>query len=193
MSQEIEIEFKNLLTYDEFLRLIDDFQVLRKDFVEQTNHYFDTESFHLKDHYSALRVRTRKETFTLTLKQQKDNYILETHQPLTENEFLAIKDGQTIPEGEVTEKIEKLIPFQDIKYLGSLTTMRAELPFKDGLIVLDENHYLGKIDYELEYESADYKEGLQNFMDLLASKMIPKRETENKISRFFQEKSRQNK
>ncbi|ANX12064.1 hypothetical protein ABE41_008595 [Fictibacillus arsenicus] len=190
MSQEIEIEFKNLLTYEEFLQLISAFEVQKSDFNEQTNYYFDTEDFQLKNHKSALRIRYKKNTYTLTLKQQFDKHILETHQTIDNDIFPKVLSGMPLPEGEVTEEIRKLkIDTSEIKFLGELTTNRVELPYREGLLVLDENHYLGKIDYELEYESADYKKGQQNFLELLESKNIPVRETKSKIHRFFAEKA----
>ncbi|RZT23174.1 MULTISPECIES: CYTH domain-containing protein [Fictibacillus] len=190
MSQEIEIEFKNLLTYEEFLQLIDAFEVRKSDFIEQTNYYFDTEDFQLKNHKSALRIRFKKDTYTLTLKQQFEEHILETHQTIDKDIFPNMLNGIPLPHGEVTEVLRKLkIDNDEIKFLGELTTNRVELPYQEGLLVLDENHYLGKIDYELEYESADYKKGQQIFLKLLKSKNIPERETKSKIHRFFAEKA----
>lgn len=190
MSQEIEIEFKNLLTYEEFLQLIDAFEVRKSDFNEQTNYYFDTEDFQLKNHKSALRIRFKKDTYTLTLKQQYEEHILETHQTIDKGIFPNMLNGIPLPHGEVTEVLRKLkIDTDEIKFLGELSTNRVELPYQEGLLVLDENHYLGKIDYELEYESADYKKGQQIFLELLKSKNIPERETKSKIHRFFAEKA----
>jgi uncharacterized protein YjbK len=190
VSQEIEIEFKNLLTYEEFLQLIDAFEVQKSDFIEQTNYYFDTEDFQLKNHKSALRIRFKKDTYTLTLKQQFEEHILETHQTIDKDIFPNMLNGIPLPHGEVTEVLRKLkIDTDEIKFSGELTTNRVELPYQEGLLVLDENHYLGKIDYELEYESADYKKGQQIFLKLLKSKNIPERETKSKIHRFFAEKA----
>jgi uncharacterized protein YjbK len=189
VSQEIEIEFKNLLTYREFLGLIHDFDIQKSDFTEQTNYYFDTEDFQLKNHKSALRIRVKKDIYTLTLKQQFDKHILETHQTIDNDQFPKVLSGNPLPEGKVSEVLRKIhIEIPDIKYLGNLTTNRVELPYHDDLLVLDENHYLGKIDYEIEYESADYNKGQQNFLELLESKNIPVRETKSKIHRFFDEK-----
>ncbi|MFG6496379.1 CYTH domain-containing protein [Fictibacillus sp. UD] len=194
MSQEIEIEFKNLLTHDEFLRLIHEFAINEDDFKKQTNYYFDSEDFKLKSHKSALRVRMKNDTYTLTLKQQFEEHILETHQTLSKDIFAGLLEGKTLPEGAVSDVIKNLdINVSQITYLGELTTFRAELPYKDGLLVLDENHYLGKIDYEIEYESADYKIGLKNFEELLADKQIPNRVTNSKIARFFSESNRNTK
>ncbi|MED1862821.1 CYTH domain-containing protein [Fictibacillus nanhaiensis] len=193
MSQEIEIEFKNLLTQLEFLRLIDEFDVQQEDFHKQTNYYFDTQQFELKHQRSALRVRTKNNEYTLTLKQKLDKHILETHQNVSKDIFRDLLKGQSLPSGEVTDQISKMnIDVKKITYLGELTTFRAEFPYKDGLLVLDENHYLGKIDYEIEYESADYTSGLNHFNELLTIKQISIRDTESKIARFFNE-SRRNK
>jgi uncharacterized protein YjbK len=190
VSQEIEIEFKNLLTYEEFLQLISAFEIQKSDFNKQTNYYFDTEDFQLKNHKSALRIRFKKNTYTLTLKQQFEEHILETHQTIDKDIFPNVLRGMPLPEGEVTEVLSKLkIDTAEIKFLGELTTNRVELPYQEGFLVLDENHYLGKIDYELEYESADYKKGQQIFLELLKSKNIPERETKSKIHRFFAEKA----
>ncbi|ANC76663.1 hypothetical protein ABE65_007560 [Fictibacillus phosphorivorans] len=191
MSQEIEIEFKNLLTQLEFLRLIDEFDVKQEAFHKQTNYYFDTQQFDLKHHRSALRVRTKNNGNTLTLKQKLDKHILETHQTVSEEIFEGLLNGDPLPSGEVSDQIKKMnIDVKEITYLGELTTFRAEFPYKDGLLVLDENHYLGKIDYEIEYESADYISGLNNFNELLTIKQIPVRDTESKIARFFNESSK---
>jgi uncharacterized protein YjbK len=189
VAQEIEIEFKNLLKYEEFFRLIHDFQVQKTAFTEQTNYYFDTPDFQLKTHESALRIRMKNHSYVLTLKQQYKEHILETHQSLDKEMFASILNNQKLPDGEVTDVLKKLhIHVSKIQHLGELTTHRVEFPYEGGLLVLDENHYLGKIDYELEYESTDYKRGEKIFLDLLQSKNIPKRETKSKIHRFFKEK-----
>lgn len=60
MVQELEIEFKNLLTKEEFHRLADFFQLTEKDFAEQENYYFDTKYFALKKHGAALRIRKKR-------------------------------------------------------------------------------------------------------------------------------------
>ncbi|WNB90593.1 CYTH domain-containing protein [Bacillus sp. NEB1478] len=189
MAQEIEIEFKNILTYDEFLRLLDKFSVKKSAFTEQTNFYFDTPDFHLKAHKSALRIRLKNNSYTLTLKQQYEEHILETHQKLSEEIFTSLIKGGKLPAGEVNAVLENLhIPLNEIRHLGELTTHRAEVSYEMGLLVLDKNHYLGKIDYELEYESTDYKRGKEVFLELLQANNIPARATESKIHRFFLEK-----
>lgn len=192
MSQEIEIEFKNMLTLEEFEKLKSSFSLTDEDFVHQVNHYFDTREFSLKDKGSALRVRKRNDLFTLTMKQPAQTGLLETHQTLTEAEAKAILKGGTLPEGEVPTAIRKLgIDPDQVVYFGSLETSRAETKFKEGILVLDNSFYLNTEDFEVEYEVADEKTGYEDFLQLLELHSIPVRKTENKIKRFYREKQNQ--
>lgn len=49
MVKELEIEFRNLLTKEEYDTLIENFRVKEDDFFEQTNYYLDTANFVLKN------------------------------------------------------------------------------------------------------------------------------------------------
>jgi uncharacterized protein YjbK len=189
MAETIEIEFKNLLTKVEYENLLKTFNVEDKDIVKQSNHYFDTPNFSLKDLGSALRIREKKNSFELTLKQPADVGLLETTQHLSSNEFEAAIKQQIFPEGIVQERLEQLdIAFTNIVYFGSLTTKRAEFPYKEGLLVLDHSFYLEKEDYEIEYEVEDFQTGQLVFQELLKQYDIPIRKTQNKIARFYQQK-----
>jgi uncharacterized protein YjbK len=189
MAETIEIEFKNLLTKVEYENLLKTFNVEDKDIVKQSNHYFDTPNFSLKDLGSALRIREKKNSFELTLKQPADVGLLETTQHLSSNEFEAAIKQQIFPEGIVQERLEQLdIAFTNIVYFGFLTTKRAEFPYKEGLLVLDHSFYLEKEDYEIEYEVEDFQTGQLVFQELLKQYDIPIRKTQNKIARFYQQK-----
>lgn len=48
MENHLEIEFKNVLTKDEFIRLQQFLGVTENDFFLQVNDYFDTDDFALK-------------------------------------------------------------------------------------------------------------------------------------------------
>jgi uncharacterized protein YjbK len=189
MAETIEIEFKNLLTKVEYENLLKTFNVEDKDIVKQSNHYFDTPNFSLKDLGSALRIREKKNSFELTLKQPANVGLLETTQHLSSNEFEAAIKQQIFPEGIVQERLEQLdIAFTNIVYFGFLTTKRAEFPYKEGLLVLDHSFYLEKEDYEIEYEVEDFQTGQLVFQELLKQYDIPIRKTQNKIARFYQQK-----
>jgi uncharacterized protein YjbK len=189
MSETIEIEFKNLLTKVEYENLLQTFNVKEKDVVMQSNHYFDTPEFDLKNLGSALRIREKRNNLELTLKQPAAVGLLETTQHLSVNEFQAAIQLQIFPKGIVQERLEQLkIAFNKIVYFGSLTTKRAEFPYKVGLLVLDHSFYLKKEDYEIEYEVEDFQTGQLVFQELLKQYDIPIRKTQNKIARFYQQK-----
>jgi uncharacterized protein YjbK len=189
MSETIEIEFKNLLTKVEYENLLQTFNVKEKDVVMQSNHYFDTPEFDLKNLGSALRIREKRNNLELTLKQPVAVGLLETTQHLSVNEFQAAIQLQIFPKGIVQERLEQLkIAFNKIVYFGSLTTKRAEFPYKVGLLVLDHSFYLKKEDYEIEYEVEDFQRGQLAFKELIEQYHIPLRITPNKIARFYQQK-----
>jgi uncharacterized protein YjbK len=189
LSQHIEIEFKNLLTKEEYLHLITEFSINETMIGTQINHYFDTGKFHLKELGSALRIREKEGRFELTLKQPFVVGLLETNQELTKDIALTMLQGAALPSGIVREQLEKNdFPINKLQYFGSLTTKRCELQYKGGLLVLDHSLYLLKEDYELEYEVEDPVEGELAFKQLLQSFQIPIRVTENKIKRFYKQK-----
>lgn len=186
VSQNIEIEFKNMLSREEFLLLKRHFNISEDQFRKQVNHYFDTAAFTLKDHGSALRIREKENKFELTLKQPAQTGLLETNQQLSAKEAESALSTGKIPDGEVKNAVLKMLVNTDsLQYFGSLTTVRAELEYNTGLLVLDHSYYLNKEDFELEYEVTDEKEGYEIYSSLLQQLNIPVRPTDNKIKRFY--------
>jgi uncharacterized protein YjbK len=189
VSQNIEIEFKNMLTEEEFLQLKTHFLLDSGNFKKQVNHYFDTPSFSLKDHHSALRVREKGSQFEMTLKQPADQGLLETTQLLSAAEAEEILSTGKLLDGEVKEAVCNMIDDADeLQYFGSLTTERAEFEYKGGLLVLDHSYYLNTEDYEIEYEVTDETNGFRIFSALLDELKIRIRTTDNKIKRFYTKK-----
>ncbi|WP_062352019.1 CYTH domain-containing protein [Bacillus kwashiorkori] len=189
MSEQLEIEYKNILTEKEFKLLIDYFQLQQSDFFLQENDYFDTVHFSLKNANSALRVRKKSNQYTLTLKQPHDVGLLETNEEISKEQYQELKQNIRFPVGEIANKLQFLnIDVHDIVYFGTLQTWRAELPYLDGLLVFDHSFYLNKNDFELEYEVEDANIGRKQFLDLLNQFHIPIRKTDNKIVRFYNEK-----
>ncbi|MCM3004879.1 CYTH domain-containing protein [Priestia koreensis] len=192
MNQELEIEFKNMLTKGEFVRLTKQFTLTENDFKLQENHYFDTADFQLKNHGAALRIRQKKGTYTLTLKQPVKDGLLETHEPLSKEQAENILENPLHIFGQIVTILADMnISTSSLLHFGTLATNRAEFSYKSGLLVLDHSFYLEKEDYELEYEATDFTEGQKEFKDLLHSLTIPARTTENKIRRFYKEKYKQ--
>lgn len=188
MSQEIEIEYKTLLTKEEF-------EEIKKSLpfpthaVEQTNYYFETRQFHLKENRSALRIREKEGGYTLTLKEPHAEGILETHDSLLEEEFLNWINGKPIKKPNVAEQLRRLgVEMNDLVYFGSLKTERTTFEKHGILYMLDKSYYHGKVDYELEIEATTREEGWKAFTTILQRFDIPKRDSITKIERFFQEK-----
>ncbi|MEH7129420.1 CYTH domain-containing protein [Neobacillus drentensis] len=189
MTQNIEIEFKNMLTKIEYESLLKYFKISQSQIFSQENHYFDTPDFALKSNNSALRIRKKSGTYEMTLKQPANVGLLETNQVIGEEEVLMAIHQGILPTGIIRSLIEEYqISFSTIEYFGSLITERVELEYKQGLLVLDHSIYLSKEDYELEYEVEDYQFGEKIFLELLKQLKIPSRKTENKIVRFYKQK-----
>ncbi|TKD71881.1 CYTH domain-containing protein [Pseudalkalibacillus hwajinpoensis] len=185
MSQEVEIEFKNMLTKDEYVALLSAYELSKEDIKTQTNDYFDTKDFLLREKGAALRVRSKNNTLFLTLKEPASEGLLETHQSITQDTFDFIKSKGQLPEGEVQEQLHNLGVHTELLHLGSLTTHRAERTIESGLLVLDRSEYLGREDFELEFEVTKYEEGKRAFQTLLKQHHIKERNAKNKILRFF--------
>ncbi|PGK46097.1 CYTH domain-containing protein [Bacillus anthracis] len=184
MTQEIEIEFKNIVTEEEFNTLCKSFSI--EVFTKQVNHYFETPDFSLKEAGSALRIRHKGETYTLTLKQPAEVGLLETHQVVTEAEARIMMETNVIISGAVMDQLHKLqIPVSTLTYMGSLTTERAETLFEGGTLVFDHSFYYNHDDYEIEFEVQDEETGKAAFIHLLKQHDIPIRHTNNKVKRFF--------
>ena len=190
MKQEIEIEFKNIITQEEFKQLLYTFSIKDEDFITQENHYFDTETFSLKNNGCALRIRKKNNAYEMTLKQPAKDGLLETNIFLEEDIAHSMMERNIIPNNAITQILqdEFTIDASSIQYFGSLVTNRAETKYKSGLLVLDHSIYLNKEDYEIEYEVEQFKQGQKDFEELLKKLNIPLRKTDNKIKRFYNEK-----
>ncbi|HEY4601927.1 MAG TPA: CYTH domain-containing protein [Cerasibacillus sp.] len=188
MKQEIEIEFKNLLTTEEYNFLLNALP-FPKEGKEQINHYFETESFDLKSCHSALRIREKEGKFYLTLKEPYESGLLETHDSLTKNEVSQWIAGAIIPKPNTLNRLKHLnINPTELQYFGSLTTIRRQYERNGFIFVLDKSMYNGCTDYELEIEAPSYSTGKTLFLNLLEQYKIKQKTTPNKIERFFNSK-----
>lgn len=123
----------------------------------------------------------------LTLKEPNDEGLLETNEPISEVERDLLLEHKFFPKGAIEKKLKSMqISLKKINHFGTLTTSRAEIPFYEGLLVLDRSFYLKKEDFEVEYEVTDPK-AYKHITRLLTSLNIPIRKTENKVQRFYNE------
>ena len=185
---EIEKEIKNLLTKEQYESIAGDYQsVFTKD-VTQTNSYYDYEGL-LQQHKMALRIRIveGKETGEITLKiPQSSLEVLEYTEVLPIDILNAYNhDKQFALPTSLQETLEnKGITLQTVNQTALLTTHRLEGGLSENeWLVLDESHYNGKVDYEMEMEVRSLELGEPVFLGILETYQIERRQAESKIKR----------
>jgi len=182
MQTEKEIEFKNLLTKQEFELLISFFQVEQKDFHSQTNYYFDTQDNFFKNNRMGFRLRVLETHNELTLKQPLEEHVMEENTiQVSDQERDAIIKQASFPSIPFFKLFNLTSPLITI---GSLQTNRVQIPFENGSLFLDHSIYSQTEDFEVEYESSDVKYGKKVFLELLDAHNIPIRHTDKKIARL---------
>ena len=182
MQKSVEVEFKTLLSKEEYERLMDQFKGNRMDL--QTNHYFDTSRFSLKALDASLRVRER-ESLELTLKRKKGYIIQEFNLPINKEIFEEIRTTGVLPEGELKNELNNLIGEQKINNFLSLSTLRMFFAYNNGVLFIDKSQYLGITDYELEYEAKSYHAGKKEFVQIINELGIQYRKSEKKVRRAY--------
>ena len=190
---EIEKEFKNLLTKEQYTSLVEDYKdVFMKD-VTQINSYYDYNGL-LQEHKMALRIRIveGKETGEITLKiPQSRLEVLEFTEVLpvdTLNQYNNDKQFTLPP--SIQKALEKEgILLQTVMQTALLTTHRLEGALSENeWLVLDESHYNGKVDFEMEMEVRSLELGEPVFLGILAKHNIERRQAESKIKRALSTK-----
>ncbi|GMA07131.1 adenylate cyclase [Tetragenococcus halophilus subsp. flandriensis] len=185
MSQQNEIEFKTLLTKDDYNRIIQYYQLQGTDFHTQKNCYFDTSDQKLAMNHCGLRIRQFATYGELTLKTPAKVGLLETTDQLNvEQTEQLINQQKILTNGHVADKLaEYSITAKDLILFAELTTKRAEFPIDEGLLALDESWYADQHDYELELEVENSEKGKEDFKKLLAKFDITYSPAKNKIER----------
>ena len=179
----LEIEFKTMLTEKEYENLLPFFNSTAP--VRQVNYYIDSSDRQLQQARMALRLRTFDDRAELTLKIPQKIGNMEYNQELSAQESQNILDLQLFPAGQLLSLLaEKQISVKELNILGSLETIRLEKTTEIGLLALDQSHYFGKTDYELELEVADYENGRKTFHQFLSEHGIEHKAGKSKIARF---------
>lgn len=181
----LEIEYKTLLTKNEYQQLLPLFSDITA--TEQTNYYIDTADFSIRDAKMALRIRAFDNRAELTLKIPQQVGNMEYNQSLTLEECHTLINTCVLPEGEIRILLtHAAINLDELKVLGSLTTIRYGKETTIGLMALDENHYFDKTDYELELEVIDAEMGKEQFDYFLQAHHIHYKYAKPKVARFAQ-------
>lgn len=178
MKTSIEIEYKTLISLEEYRALLKEFD-LEGNIFNQKNFYFDTDDFYLRKNDMALRIRHKGEIYKLTLKHpHEDGSLYEDSILLSKEQALdMIKNGFIPKEYGINSKVV---------LKATQETNRVSTPYLDGKLFFDESVYYDETDYEVEYEASDLKQGLKTFKDFLHEHKIAYKTGMHKIDRVYQ-------
>lgn len=180
----LEIEFKTLLTKEEYHSLEDFFKDQPP--IRQTNHYIDTPDQAIRNHRMALRIRTLADRAELTLKVPQDAGHFEYNQALTFEQVETFLSKKKLPQGEIASFLTDLdIPLTSLDVWGSLETERREKRIPKGLLAFDLSRYNSIEDYELEMEVDDASDETY-FHEFLKEKQIEYKPAKSKVARLAQ-------
>lgn len=194
MKNELEIEYKNLLTENEYQKILENEFLnvntrTNYDKIIQVNHYFDTKNHSLKKQGSALRIRRSNDQNELTFKVPKDDFLMETNFSLGKQKTEAILDKKkfslnTITNEKVTLNLDNINKETIFEHFNSFKNLRYEKKASKNLLVLDQTTFQnGRINYELEVEGENPIDAKDYFDSILAKYSIPFRESSPKIAR----------
>lgn len=186
MSESIEIEYKTMLTQQEYLQLMTHYQLTSSHLVTQTNLYFDTSDYQLKEKNMGLRIRYFDSDAEATLKIPQQVGLLEVTDRIELSEAKKALETDQFPKS--AQQISSVLSKEEISteflgLIGRLVTKRAEIIISEGKLALDENWYRNQHDFELELEVQDSGRKETDFFALLNQFNIPYRPAENKIVR----------
>ena len=180
----LEIEFKTLLTKEEYDSLKDFFK--EQPPIRQTNHYIDTPDQAIRNHRMALRIRTLADRAELTLKVPQEAGHFEYNQALTFDQVEDFLSKKKLPQGEIASFLTDLgIPLVALDVWGSLETERREKRIPKGLLAFDRSRYNSIEDYELEME-VDAASDETYFHEFLKEKQIEYKPAKSKVARLAQ-------
>lgn len=182
--QQLEIEYKILLTQDIFHQILHDYQnKITKDYI-QINDYLTHPILSQKKY--MLRIRTKNNQYELTLKRPYQNHRLETNLSLTETEKNLFLQHRL--KNEITDILENDgIKINELQHPFSLTTHRYDIQLPEGVLSLDENTYLDQHDYELEFEVNDETQGFSQFLKIIEPYHLHyQHNCPNKVARAFE-------
>lgn len=187
MHEEIEIEYKSLLTKEEFDNLVKKYLPEASSHHTQTNVYWDTSTHQLQSGETALRIRLLEQAAEVTLKEPVTDGLWETTEKISLAKAKEAIQNQTFPalnnfKDKLAHKYH--LSLKELQIIGQLTTTRIEIPItKDALLVLDESWYHGHHDFELEMEVSNAQTGRPFFLDFLTQNQLIYRPAANKIAR----------
>ena len=178
----LEIEYKTLLTKDDYNRLAMLFShvnLLRKPTTTSTLLRVTWET------KNSLRIRTLPTHGELTLKIPEKVGNMEYNVTMDCADAKALTKSLDFPDFQIKSiLLERGVKLEDLTILGHLTTTRREYQTNIGLMALDVNVYADKKDYELELEVSDAEKGKDDFDAFLKENNIDFKYAKSKVARF---------
>lgn len=182
--REIEIEFKNLLTKNQYDELYGKYNLSNSEEIINKNFYYDDADESFKKIGAALRIRYTNKKTEMTLKIKDETQNVEINVPLDER---YPKEPTVLPilPNEIISELERMnVKIKTPMLIQKIETLRHEVTLEGGLLVLDKTTFINDIvDYELEFETKDYEIGLATFEKLLEENDIAKNPAKPKIAR----------
>ena len=180
--EEKEIEFKSLLTKEEYQKIYKYFNLKEEKNIINENYYYDDKKNTLKNNNIALRIRKNGNKKEITLKIKKNKFNLEINNE-TNIEPIKKIDFKVCPQ-EISDKLKEIKCLEHLYLISEIVTFRKEKKLQTGLLVLDKTIFLNnKEDYELEFEVNDYEKGQESFKNLLKELSINYKKSAPKIKR----------
>ena len=167
MSQK-EYETRLMLTEEQYFFIVTYYMNIEpnKHFLQNANHYYDTDDLFLRGQHMTLRVRIINDVKSeLTLKIKGENGDEEITDGLAPKEQELLLEQNIFPYGQVRNRL-MLLPYSLDKYhrIASLYNRRLEIEYEEHTLVIDKNTYGDIVDYNLEVES---KIGIKHAKDTL--------------------------
>lgn len=160
MKENIEIEYKILLSKEQFEKLASDYPQLV--FITQVNTYYDTASHELRSKHCAMRIREKQGAFLFTLKSPSEQGLLEHEIAVQKN------NPEVFNTPEIKALLNDLGVNDEVIAIAQCSTNRAVLLTDHAEICFDVNQYNGITDYEIEYEYINDHDGKPLFNELLS-------------------------
>ncbi|MDO4814956.1 MAG: CYTH domain-containing protein [Gemella sp.] len=185
---EKEIEFKNLLSEEEYNKIYSYYSLENETLINNSNYYYETIDFSLREVGAALRIRhtDTKSEITLKIKGEKENL---EYNAMWEEGFVPDALIQVELPENISSKLVELGILGELVLIQKIQTERKEKVLETGRMVLDKTYFLGNtVDYELEFEVENYEAGKLAFYTLLEELGIEQREALPKIARAFAHK-----
>ena len=123
MANNIEIEAKVLIDEKSYQKVKEHYKKYVTSQYTQTNYYIDTTDFELRNKGIGLRIREKNNKYELTLKTPLSEGLLEKTDPITQEQFLDLKDKNIFPETNIKTFIFRTS--KKDKCLGKALSSRA--------------------------------------------------------------------